>query len=94
MRLIKGEELHLGEIEVNLDNNVVPKPKEFGELFRRNTHFIRPRYILVGHTTNCLFGFIPRKIITFEEVGLIPISQMGYILNVDGAHNREEIFEH
>ena len=38
-----GEELDLGEIEINLVNNV-PKPEEFSEPSRRNTHFIRPRY--------------------------------------------------
>jgi len=31
---------------------------------------------------------------TFEEVGLTPISKIGYILNFDGVHSREEIFEH
>ena len=40
-----GEELNLGEIETNRVNNVVPKPKEFREPSRRNTHFIRPRCI-------------------------------------------------
>ena len=39
-----GEELDLGEIETNLVNNV-PKPEEFGEPSRQNTHFLRPRYV-------------------------------------------------
>ena len=41
------EELDLSEIEINLVNNVVPKAEEFGKSSRRNTHFIRPRYVPV-----------------------------------------------
>ena len=89
-----GEELDLYESETNLVNNVVSKPEEFGEPSRRNTHFLRPRYVLAGRTANFSFGFIPRKTTTFEEIDLTPISQTGYILNIDGARNREEIFEH
>jgi len=70
-----GEELNIAEVDVNLLNNVVPKPEEFGEPFRRNTHLIRPRYVAAGRTTNFFFGFIPRKTTTFEEIGLNPISQ-------------------
>jgi len=51
-------------------------------------------YVPVGRTINFFFGFIPRKTTTFEEIDLTPISQIGYILNVDGARNREEIFKH
>ena len=83
-----GAELELNEIETNLVNNVVSKPEQFGEPSRRNTHFIRPRYIPAIQTTNFSFGFILRKTTTFEEVGLAPISQTGYILNIDRAHNR------
>ena len=43
------------EIESNLVNNVVPEPKEFGEPSRKNTHFMRPRYIPVGCRTNFFF---------------------------------------
>jgi len=40
-----GEELNLDEIEFNLVNNVIAKYEEFGDPLRRNTHFIRPRYV-------------------------------------------------
>jgi len=70
-----GEGFDLGEIETDLVNNVVPKPEEFSEPSRRNTHFIRPMYVSPGHTTNFSLGFIPRKTTTFEKVGLTPISQ-------------------
>ena len=33
-----GEELNVDKIQSNLVNNVVPKPEEFGEPSRRNTH--------------------------------------------------------
>jgi len=36
-----GEELNIDEIEFNLVNNVIPKPEEFGEYSKRNTHFMR-----------------------------------------------------
>ena len=70
-----GEELDLGETETNLINNVVPKPEEFDEPSRRNTHFLRPRYVPAGRTSNFFFGFIPRKIIGFEEIDLTPFKQ-------------------
>ena len=89
-----GEEIDLYETETNLVKNVVPKPEESGEPSRRNTHFLRPRYVPAGRTSNFSFGFIPRKTMTHEEIGLTPISQIRYILNIDGARNREEIFEH
>jgi len=41
-----GEGFNVEEFESNLVNNVIPKPKEFDEASRRNTHFMRPRYIL------------------------------------------------
>jgi len=31
---------------------------------------------------------------TYGEIDLTLISQTGYILNIDGARNGEEIFEH
>ena len=68
------EELNLGEIETNLVNNVVPKPEEFGKSSRRNTHFIRLRYVSAKRATNFSFGFIPRKTTTFKEIGLTLIS--------------------
>jgi len=89
-----GEELNLGEIETTLVNNVIPKPEEFGEPSRKNTHFLTPRYVPIERTNNFSFGLIPRKTTTYEEIGLIPINQTGYISNIDGARNREEIFEH
>jgi len=44
--------------------------------------------------TDFSFGFTPKKTTSYEEIGLTPIDQIGYILNIDGAPNREEIFEH
>jgi len=82
------------EIENNLVNNVIPKLEEWGESSRRNNQFLRPRYVSVGRITNFPFGITPRKTTSYEEIGLTPISQTGYILNIDGARNREEIFEH
>lgn len=35
-----GEELNIDEIESNIVNNVVSKPEEFSDPFRRNNHFI------------------------------------------------------
>ena len=89
-----GEKIDLYEMETNLVKNVVPKPEEFGEPFRRNTHFLKPKYIPVGCTSNFSFWFILRKTNTYEGIGLTPISQTRYILNIDRACNREEIFEH
>ena len=40
-----GEELNTYEIESYLVNNVISQLEEFGGLSRRNTHFIKPRYI-------------------------------------------------
>jgi len=68
------EELDLGDIETNLVNNIIPKPEEFDEPSRGNTHFIWPRYVPAGRTTNFSFEFIPRKTATFEEIRLTPIS--------------------
>ena len=42
------EELNLSDIQTNLVNNIVLKPKEFCEPSRRNTHFMRAIYILAG----------------------------------------------
>ena len=82
-----GKEIDLYKTETNLVKKVIPKPEEFGEPYRRNTHFSRPRYVPAGRTNNFSFGFIPRKTTTYEEIGLTPISQTGYILNIDGARN-------
>jgi len=82
------------EIDLNLVNSVVPKPEEWGESSRGNTRFLRPRYVSAGRTTNFSFGFTQRKTTSYEEIGLTPISQTSYILNIDGARNREEIFKH
>lgn len=56
-----GEELHIGEIDTNLVSNVIPKPEEFSEPSRRNTHFIRLKYVPGERTINFSFGFIKRK---------------------------------
>jgi len=69
------EALNIDEIESNLVSNVVPKFEEFDEPSRRNIHFMRPKCVSAGRTTNFFFLFIPRKITTFEEIGLTPISQ-------------------
>ena len=55
---------------------------------------MRPRHVPAEQITNFAFGFIPRETMTFEEIVFTPISQTGYIINIDGACNREEIFEH
>jgi len=88
------EELNIVEIESNSVNNVVPKPEEWGELSRRNTQLLRPRYVSAGRPSNFSFGFTPRKTASYEEISLTPISQIAYIINIDGARNREEIFEY
>jgi len=67
---IDVEELEVGEIEINLVNNVVPKAEEFGEPSRRNTHFISPRDVPVGRTTNFSIGFIPWKSTTLKKLAL------------------------
>ena len=43
-------------------------------LLEKNTHFIRPRYFLAGHTTNFFSGFVLRKTLAFEEIVPTPIS--------------------
>jgi len=94
-KLLDEENNKVGEeIDLILVNNVVPKPEEWGESSRGNTRFLRPRYVSARRTTNFSFGFTPRKTTSYEEISLNPISQIGYILNIDGARNREEIFEH
>ena len=93
--LLEEENNKVGEeIETNLVNNVFPKSEEWGESSRRNSQFLRPRYVSIGRITNFSFGFTPRKTTSYEEINLAPISQTGYILNNDGVRNREEIFEH
>ena len=47
-----GEEIDFYETKINLVKNAVPKPEKFGEPSRRNTHFLRPRYVLAGRTSN------------------------------------------
>ena len=67
------EELNIDEIEFNLINNIVSKPEEFSEPYRRNIH-LGDLSVPVGHTTNFFFGFIVRKAVTFEEIALTLIS--------------------
>ena len=88
-----GEKLNIDKIKTNLVNNIIHKPEQNGGPSRRNAHFMRPRYVPTGRTTNFSFEFILKKTTTFEEVGLTPINKTGYILNFDGTHNREGIFE-
>ena len=87
------EELNIDKIESNLVNNVISKPEEFGESSRSNSHVMRLRYVLVGRFTSFFLGFIRRKHTSFEEIILNPISQIGYILNINGARDKE-IFRH
>ena len=54
---------------------------------------MRPRYVPIGCTTNFSFGFISRKTASFKVISLAPI-KTGYIVNVDGVQNTEEIFDH
>ena len=56
-----GEELNIDEIKSNLVDNIAPKPEEFSEPSRINTHFMRLRYLLVGHTTNVLPWVYPKE---------------------------------
>jgi len=94
-KILEEENNEVGEeIKTNFVNNVVPKLEEWDESSRRNSQFLRPRYASAGKTTNFSFGFTPRKTTSYEEIDLTPISQTGYILNIDGARNREEIFKH
>jgi len=69
-------------------------PRNGGESSTRDTQFLREGYVPAGRTTNFSFGFIPIKTTSYGEVSLTQIKQTGYILNIDGAQNREEIFEH
>ena len=62
-----GEELNIDEIKSNIVNNVT-------ESFRRNTHFMRPKYVPSRHITNFSFGFIQRKTTSFKEISMTPIS--------------------
>ena len=39
-----SKELNINEVEFNLVNNVIPKPKECGESSRRETQLMGPRY--------------------------------------------------
>ena len=65
-----GEKLNIDEI--NLVNNIVPKPKEWGESSRWNTQFLRARYVSAGRTSNFFFGFTPRKTTFYENISLTP----------------------
>jgi len=47
-------------MEFNLVNNVAPKPKEWGESSRRNTQFLRSRYVLAEKITN-FFGVYSKE---------------------------------
>jgi len=67
-----GEELNLGKIDINLVNNVAPKPEEFGEPSRRNIYFIRSRYIQVGRITNFSLGLSQGKLQPLKKLTLLP----------------------
>jgi len=63
-----GEEID--ETETNLVNNVVPKPEEFGEPSRKNTHFLRPRYVPAGRTSNFFWGLSQGKLQPMKKLAL------------------------
>ena len=93
INLIKLEDLNvlpLEEIRKKLDKKFEKKPEEenneVGEEIETN---LVNNVISAGRTTNFSFGFTPRKTTSYEEIGLTPISQIGYILNIDGARNRK-----
>jgi len=65
-----GGEFNIDEIKSSLVNNITPKFDEFGESSRRNSHFMRPRYVIARRTTNFSFEFISRKAMSFEEISL------------------------
>ena len=88
-----GKELNVNKSDVNLVNNVIPKHRKFDESFRRNTHFIRPKYVQSRRITNFSIGFIPKKTTSFEDISHTPpqINQTCYALNIDCVRYREEI---
>jgi len=57
------EELNIDEIESSLVNDIIPKLEVLGESYRRNTHFMRFRYVLARHGTKFSFEFIPSHIL-------------------------------
>ena len=63
-----GEVLNIDELESNLIDNVTLKPNEFGESCRRNTHFMRPKYIAAGRTINFYVGFILKRTTFVKEI--------------------------
>ena len=71
-----GEEINLYETETNLVKNVVPKPKEFGEPSKRNTLFLRPRYVPAGRTSNFSFEFIPRTPRPMKKLALPQLAKL------------------
>ena len=65
-----GEEIDLYELETNLVNNVIPKPEEFGDPSIRNTHFLRPRYVPAGRTSNFSSGLSQGKLQLMKKLAL------------------------
>jgi len=63
-----GEEID--ETETNLVSNVVPKPEEFDEPSRRDTHFLRPRYVPAGRTSNFSLGLSQEKLQPKKKLAL------------------------
>ena len=51
----------MDKIESNLVNNVIQKPEEFGELSRKNTHFMISRHAPAGCITTFPLGSSQEK---------------------------------
>lgn len=86
-----GEKIEDEPLEINLVNNMIPKPERFGVSSGTNHNYMKTKTIS-SRTNSFGFKFIQTPNVR-EEVTLQPISQTSFILNLDGMKNREEIFE-
>ena len=59
-----SEKLNTDDFKSNVVNYVISRIETFHETSRRNTHFIRPRYVSVRRVTR----FISNKATFFEEI--------------------------
>ena len=74
-------------------NSIIPKLKEFNNSFRRNTHFVRHRYIPAGWTSNFLLGLSQKELYLLKKLVLHQLAKRVDIRNIDGACNKEKYFE-
>jgi len=65
-----GKEINIGEIESNLVNNVILKPKEFSESSRRNTHSMRCRYVPARRTITFPLDSFQEKLHLLKKLAL------------------------